>query len=75
MMYEFISHNRDQLIARCRSKVAMRPHRGASPLQLGSGVPLFLDQLQHTLEAEEGNDAIESVRISGASGGDALAVS
>jgi hypothetical protein len=38
-------------------------------------VPLFLDQLTRTLEAEEANEAGESMRISGASGGDSLALS
>ncbi|MGZ5786382.1 MAG: sensor histidine kinase, partial [Ramlibacter sp.] len=44
-------------------------------MQLSNGVPLFLDQLRQTLEAEEGDHAAESMRISGASGGDALLVS
>jgi signal transduction histidine kinase len=38
-------------------------------------VPLFLDQLRQTLRAEEGNQEAESMRISGASGGDALLLS
>jgi len=56
-------------------KVAQRPKRAATAAQLANGVPLFLDQLTRTLEAEEADQAAESVRISGPSGGDSLALS
>jgi len=36
---------------------------------------LFIDQLTRTLEAEEANEGAESIRISGPSGGDSLALS
>jgi signal transduction histidine kinase len=75
MMSTFLSNNHDELIALCRSKVVKRPRREASSMQLSSGVPLFLDQLRQTLEAEERDHAAESMRISGASGGDALLLS
>ncbi len=52
MMHQFLSNNRDDLIARCRVKVAARPKRGATGGQLSNGIPMFLDQLQRTLEAE-----------------------
>jgi signal transduction histidine kinase len=68
MMHIFIANNRDELIERCKAKVAMRPHRAATVAQLSNGVPLFLEQLQHTLEAEESDDAAASMRISGRSG-------
>jgi hypothetical protein len=35
-----------------------------------NGIPLFLEQLRRTLEAEDGGEAAESLKISGASGGD-----
>lgn len=76
MMSRFLANNRDDLIARCKAKVALRPRRAATADQLSNGVPLFLAQLQRTLESEEGGgDAAESQRISGASGGAALVVS
>lgn len=76
MMSRFLANNRDDLIARCKTKVALRPRRGATADQLRNGVPLFLDQLQRTLEAEEGtDDGIESERISGPSGGSDTVVS
>ncbi len=75
MMHVFLSNNRDELIARCKAKVARRPHRAASEFQLKNGVPIFLDQLQRTLQAEEVDDADASLQISGPSGGDATATS
>lgn len=76
MMSGFLANNHDELVERCKAKVAMRPRRAATPDQLSNGVPLFLAQLQRTLEAEDGTEGVaESMRISGAPGGDALAVS
>jgi hypothetical protein len=70
MMSGFLANNRAELIARCKSKVELRPRRSATIDQLSNGVPLFLAQLQRTLESEEGvGDAAESQRISGRAGG------
>jgi len=70
-MYAFLRNNREELIARCKTAVALRPRRVATELQLGNGVPLFLEQLTRTLEAEEAADsAALSERISGLAGGD-----
>ena len=74
-VHDFLVNNRDELIARCKHKVAQRPRRAATHQQLANGIPLFLDQLTRTLEAEEANEGAESLRISGPSGGDALAMS
>lgn len=75
MMHEFLYNNRDDLIARCKSKVALRPKREATDDQLKNGIPLFLEQLTRTLEAEQRNDGKSSLEISGSSGGDLLALS
>ena len=74
-MHAFLSNNRDELIARCKAKVAQRPRRAATAEQLANGVPMFLEQLTRTLEAEVQGDAGKSLRISGASGGDAALMS
>ncbi len=74
-MHTFLSVHREELIARCKQKVAARPQRGATHVQLANGVPLFLDQLTRTLRAEEADEFAESTRISGPSGGDTLALS
>ena len=74
-MHEFLSNNLEELIVRCKAKVAQRPRRAATPEQLKNGVPLFLEQLTKTLRAEREGHSGDSLRISGASGGDANAVS
>ena len=51
-MHAFLTHNRDELIERCKAKVAKRPRRSATAAQLSNGVPMFLDQLTRTLAAE-----------------------
>ena len=68
-MHEFLSHNHEDLIRRCETKVAQRPRRAATAKQLKNGVPLFLDQLIKTLQAEQQGHRGDSLRISGASGG------
>lgn len=74
-MHNFLANNRDELIARCKAKVAQRPKRAATEEQLRNGVPLFLEQLRRTLVAEDGGEAAESLKISGGAGGHAQSVS
>ena len=75
MMHNFLCNNHDELIARCTEKVAKRPARNASAAQLRNGIPMFLNQLTRTLEAEQGSGAEAGLKISGASGGDGTALS
>jgi signal transduction histidine kinase len=65
MMHNFLTNNRDELITRCRDKVAQRPHRQASADQLRAGVPMFLDQLIRTLRAEQSDDPEKNQKFSG----------
>jgi hypothetical protein len=37
-MHAFLFNNRDELIARCKAKVAQRPRRAATAEQLANGV-------------------------------------
>ena len=74
-MHTFLINNRDELIANCKAKVARRPLRAATIEQLKNGIPLFLEQLIKTLQAEADGRDTESHRISGAAGGDALTLS
>ena len=69
MMHNFLANNRADLIERCAAKVAKRPTRNASVAQLATGIPLFLDQLTRTLEAEQEGAPEDGVKISGPSGG------
>ena len=71
MMHVFLANNRDELIARCREKVAQRPAREATAQQLRNGVPLFLDQLIRTLRVEQTSEPMDSRKISGPTGGGA----
>ena len=70
MMYRFLTNNRDELIKRCADKVANRSDRNATVVQLNNGVPMFIDQLTLTLEAEERGGKDAGLAVSGASGGD-----
>ena len=45
MLEDFLRTNRDELIARCRAKVAQRPAPRPTEKELRYGIPLFLDQL------------------------------
>ena len=44
-LYDFIGENRDDLIGRCRAKVAKRSTPPPTEAEINHGVPLFLDQL------------------------------
>lgn len=49
MLFEFITLNRDEIIRRCRAKVATRSVPTATAAEIDHGVPLFLDQLVDAL--------------------------
>ena len=64
MLFEFIDLNRDEIIRRCRTKVATRRDPPPTAEEIDHGVPLFLGQLIHSLErgvalsAEIGDSAL-----------------
>ena len=49
MLFEFITLNRDEIIRRCRAKVATRSVPTPTAAEIDHGVPLFLDQLVDAL--------------------------
>ncbi len=55
MLFDFITTNRDDLVARTRVKVATRSAPRPTEMELESGVPLFLDQLAETLRRAPGS--------------------
>jgi signal transduction histidine kinase len=65
MLYEFIAVNRDDIIRRCRAKVARRSIPPPTTAEIDHGVPLFLDQLGDALRlgvsssAEIGRSAVQ----------------
>lgn len=54
MLHEFLTANRDELVRRCRAKVARRSAPTPTALELEHGIPLFLDQLIGALRKELG---------------------
>lgn len=71
MMHDFLIANRAELERRCREKVAARPHRlPPNKQQMEQGIPLFLDQLIRTLQAEHKGKMAEALALSGPSSGD-----
>ena len=67
MLYEFLNLNRPELIERCRNKVALRSAPRATLREMEHGIPLFLEQLIHTLKIEQGPHPQESRKVSGPS--------
>jgi signal transduction histidine kinase len=49
MLHDFVRANRAEIIARCRAKISTRPVPRPTDVELEHGVPLFLDQLAHSL--------------------------
>jgi signal transduction histidine kinase len=49
MLHEFVTANREELIARTRVRVAQRSSPRPTQRELSSGIPLFLDQLAAAL--------------------------
>src|SRR5687768_16817409 len=54
MLYEFIQMHRDEIIKRCRAKVATRSVPPPTNTEIDHGVPLFLDQLVGALRIGAG---------------------
>ena len=53
MLHSFLTSHRNELIQHCREKVAKRYAPSQTPQVVDHGVPLFLEQLVHTLETEQ----------------------
>jgi signal transduction histidine kinase len=67
MLHDFLSANRSELIARCRTKVRVRSRERRH--ELTHGITLFLDQLIKALQIEQTSEPMQSRRISGPAGG------
>lgn len=53
MLHDFLTSHRDELIYHCRERVARRYAPARTPQVVDHGVPLFLEQLVHTLASEQ----------------------
>jgi signal transduction histidine kinase len=71
MLYEFITMNREEIIRRCRAKVASRPIPAPTDAEIDHGVPLFLDQLVGVLRLGQSSSP-EMVSSAGLHGSDLL---
>jgi signal transduction histidine kinase len=71
MLYEFITLNREEIVTRCRAKVATRSMPPPSDTEINHGVPLFLDQLVAMLRSG-GTSTVEIDRSAGQHGHDLL---
>lgn len=49
MLHEFVAVNREEIIRRCRAKVAARSVPSPTLAEMDHGVPVFLDQLMNAL--------------------------
>ena len=70
MLYEFITLNREEIITRCRAKVATRSMPPPSDAEINHGVPLFLDQLVDMLRS--GGSTVDIDASAGQHGHDLL---
>jgi len=71
MLQEFITLNREEIVTRCRAKVAARSIPPPSEAEINQGVPLFLDQLVAMLRSG-GTSTLEIDRSAGRHGHDLL---
>ena len=53
MLHEFIAVNREEIIRRCRAKVATRSIPPPTEAEIDHGVPVFLHQLRDALRLRE----------------------
>lgn len=70
MLHQFITINREEIIARCRANVAARSIPPPSEAEINRGVPLFLEQLVDALRT--GGPTAEINRSAGQHGHDLL---
>jgi signal transduction histidine kinase len=60
MLHEFLSSHREELISRCRRKLAQRHTPRATGRDLDYGIPVFLTQLTEILREENSNCEVNS---------------
>lgn len=69
MLYEFLTSNRDEVIASCRARVARRSPSIQSDGELDHGVPLFLDMIIKMLR--EGKTSTDNNNVHSSNDGEA----
>lgn len=67
MLSQFVRNHREEIISRCRERVAIRTMPRPTKLEIEHGIPLFLHQLERTLSAlNGGGEAAKSAGLHGA---------
>ena len=69
MLFEFLEANSQELIQQCRRRVLQRRAPAASEHEMEHGIPIFLEQLMRTLQAEEAREPSRARDIAGPAGG------
>jgi hypothetical protein len=60
MLSDFLAQHREAIIANSRAKVGSSAAPRATPIELVTGVPLFLDELIATLRTQESRSGTHS---------------
>lgn len=63
MLHEFIGTHRDELIRRCRDKVATRSIPQPTEAEIDHGVPMFLEQLVNALRLGHGSSEMAASAV------------
>ncbi|HET6146307.1 MAG TPA: HAMP domain-containing sensor histidine kinase [Polyangia bacterium] len=63
MLHEFLASNREEILARSRTKLVAREAPTPTPAELAEGLPLFLDQIAATLRADKGDRSAGHHRV------------
>jgi signal transduction histidine kinase len=71
MLSAFLREHRDEIIHRCRARVAQRMAPRVTQSELDHGIPMFLHELEQTLESELAGDSLAAT-AAGQHGGDLL---
>ena len=71
MLIQFVTDHRDEIIARCRARVATRMAPRPTQAELDHGIPLFLRELEQALETELSHRP-EGAAAAGRHGGELL---
>lgn len=69
MLQQFLTDNRDELVARCLAKAAQRSTPGAGTMRQEHGIPVFLDQLIGALRPVTPADGAGGASLSSSPGG------
>jgi signal transduction histidine kinase len=72
MLSDFVTAHRDEIIKRCRAKVAARAAPRATQVELEYGIPLFLDQLAAALRTHTGPTVADVDTTAAQHGGELL---